>query len=245
MRLEDDSQLVWRLGSYEYPFYGENLRASMEKFLTYPNVIFDAGCGPETRFFSDLPQNAWAIGLDIDRENVEKAKKASTGNTSLIVGSLQNLPFVEEAFDLIVCCDVLEHIREPHKAIKELAMILRKGGILLITTTNVLNPAMFIDIRFPKISKKIIKRFGGPTFYERRYRFSPWTLANEIGKYGLMMNLHMFGNPPIGKPWLYHFQRLKLPKIYYLWIVFDKLTNVKILRKFKEIMLVIVKKPIM
>lgn len=215
----------------------------MKKFLTYPTVVLDAGCGPKTKFFLGLPQSAWAIGLDIDRENVEKAKKPSKGNTSLIVGSLQNLPFVKEALDLIVCCDVLEHVREPHKAIKELAMVLRKGGMLLIATTNVLNPVMFIDIRFPKISKKLVERFSGASFYERTYRFSPWTLAKEIEKYGLMMNLYMFGDPPIGKPWLYHFQRITLPKICYLWIVFDKLTNVRILKKFKETMLAIVKKP--
>jgi SAM-dependent methyltransferase len=215
----------------------------MKKFLLYSSVILDAGCGRRAQFFSDLPRNAWAIGLDIDRENVEKAKKTNSGIFSFIVGSLQNLPLVEEAVDLIVCCDVLEHVREPHKAIKELAMVLRRGGMLLITTTNVLNPVLFADIRFSKISETLIKRFGDSPPLRRTHRFSPWTLAREIGKHGLTMKLCMFGDPPIGKPWLYHSQRLKLPKIYYVWIVFDKMTNVKILRKFKEVMLAIVKKP--
>lgn len=219
------------------------LRAHMEKYLKNSNVVLDAGCGPKTRYFSDLPQNVYGIGLDINRENVEKAKKAGTGNTSWLVGSLQNFPFTEEVFDLIVCSDVLEHVKEPHKAIKELAMVLRKGGTLLITTTNVLNPEMFIDTRFPKISSMIIKRFGLGQFFERTYRFNPWTLTNEFGKYGLMVNLHMFGDPPIGEPWLFHFLGLKPPKIYYVWIVFDKLTNVKIFEKFKETMFAIVKKP--
>lgn len=238
-----DSHLIRHLGSYKYLLYEESLRANMKKFLLYSSVILDAGCGRRAQFFSDLPRNAWAIGLDIDRENVEKAKKANSGIFSFIVGSLQNLPLVEEAVDLIVCCDVLEHVREPHKAIKELAMVLRRGGMLLITTTNVLNPVLFADIRFSKISETLIKRFGDSPPLRRTHRFSPWTLAREIGKHGLTMKLCMFGDPPIGKPWLYHSQRLKLPKIYYVWIVFDKMTNVKILRKFKEVMLAIVKKP--
>ena len=241
--LKDDSQLIRRLGSYEYPLYEEGLRANMKRFLGYQTVVLDAGCGPRTKFFLGLPQSAWAIGLDIDRENVEEAKKTSEGNTSLIVGSLQNLPFIEEALDLIICCDVLEHVRDPHKAIGELTMSLRKGGIILITTTNVLNPAMLIDIRFSKLSKMLTKRFDSTIFHERRHRFSPWTLAKEIRKYGLMMNLNMFGDPPIGRPWLVNFQGISLPKIYYLWIVFDKLTNIKILKKFKEMMLAVIKKP--
>lgn len=215
----------------------------MQKYLKNSTLVLDAGCGPKTRFFSDLHQNGWGIGIDISRENVIEAEKAATGNTSLIVGSLQDLPFFGETFDLIVCCDVLEHVKEPRKAIKELAMVLQKGGVLLITTTNVLNPAMFIDTRFPKFSNKIIERFGGPAFYERTYRFTPSNLAKEIEQYGLIVNFHMFGYPPIGKPWLYRFQKLKLPKIYYLWIVFDKITSVGILKKFKETILVIGKKP--
>ncbi len=134
-------------------------------------------------------------------------------------------------------------MRDPHKAIGELVMALRKGGIILITTTNVLNPAMFIDIRFSKLSKMLTKRFDGTIFHERRHRFSPWTLAKEIRKYGLMMNLNMFGDPPIGRPWRINFQGISLPKIYYLWIVFDKLTNIEILKNFKEMMLAIIKKP--
>ena len=236
--------LVWHLGSYEYPFYLGKLQVLFQTHLIESRLVLDAGCGPERRYLSNFFPHTWGVGLDIDRENLVKAKKANTSNNVLfVVGDIQNLPFVENVFDLVVCCDVLEHVEKPDKAVEELAMILRKKGRLLISTSNLLNPAVLIDTLLPNaVSKKIIHRFGGPSYYERSYRFNPWNLAKKLRKCGLSANSLTLGYPPIGKPWLYQFSKLKPPKIFYLWIVFDKLTNIKLLKKFKEVILAIAKK---
>lgn len=241
---DGESCPVRHLGSYEYPFRGGKLQLLFETYLSESCIVLDAGCGPTGRYVSNLPPDAWGVGLDIHRENVAKSKKANTSkNVSFIVSDIQNLPFIDNTFDLIVCYDVLEHMEEPDNAVKELASVLKKRGRLLITTSNLFNPALLIDTLLPNIiSEKIIQRFGGPTYYERSYRFNPWNLVKKIRKCGLSVKLLMFGYPPIGKPWLYEVQRQKPTKIFYLWIVFDKLTNIKLLKKFKEIMLAIAKK---
>lgn len=244
MHLRDDSYLFFHLGSYEYPYYRGKLRVLFEKYLIESRLVLDVGCGPKGRYFSNLPEGTWGIGLDINRKNVVKAKKANTSNNvSFIMGSMENLPFIENLFDLIICCDALEHVREANKAVKELVFTLRKRGRLFISTTNLFNPAMLIDTLLPKIvSGKIIKRFGGPSFYEREYRFNKWNLVKKLRQYGLLVHLDMFGNPPMGATWLYQFSRFRLPSVYYLWIAFDKLTNTKVLRGFKEIMVASVEK---
>ncbi len=43
------------------------------------------------------------------------------------------LPFLSQSFDLIVCSEVIEHIEEDQKLLDEIARILKKNGILLLT----------------------------------------------------------------------------------------------------------------
>ena len=43
------------------------------------------------------------------------------------------LPFTDEAFDGIICSEVIEHIEEDDKALEEMVRILRQGGELILT----------------------------------------------------------------------------------------------------------------
>ena len=40
----------------------------------------------------------------------------------------------EEAFDLVVCCHVLEHTPAPHKAARNIEAVLRRGGLAYVST---------------------------------------------------------------------------------------------------------------
>jgi SAM-dependent methyltransferase len=49
------------------------------------------------------------------------------------------LPYAAAEFDYVVCLEGLEHIENPHQAIREFARILAPGGQLIVSTPNVLN----------------------------------------------------------------------------------------------------------
>jgi len=49
------------------------------------------------------------------------------------VCDITSIPVPDESFDVIVCSEVLEHVPEPIKAIKEFTRILKQGGRLLLT----------------------------------------------------------------------------------------------------------------
>jgi len=49
-------------------------------------------------------------------------------------GDINSLPIPNESFDYVLCTEVLEHVPEPIKAIKELVRICKKGGKIIITT---------------------------------------------------------------------------------------------------------------
>ena len=63
-------------------------------------------------------------GIDIDEQS--PAKK----------GSILDIPYKDNTFDVLICIDVLEHIKDHEKAISELYRVLREGGLLLIHVPN-------------------------------------------------------------------------------------------------------------
>jgi SAM-dependent methyltransferase len=106
---------------------------------------FQDGCcwleaGGGRRIFHDLE--------DGERELVQRATcvvacdcdvPSLAGHASvdhLVCGDLARLPFASNTFDFITCAMVVEHLKEPGTAIKELGRVLAPGGRLIIHTVN-------------------------------------------------------------------------------------------------------------
>ena len=51
----------------------------------------------------------------------------------------ERLPFNDEEFDAVTCLEGIEHVLRPEALFSELARVLKKGGLLIITTPNVQN----------------------------------------------------------------------------------------------------------
>jgi ubiquinone/menaquinone biosynthesis C-methylase UbiE len=77
------------------------------------------------------------------------------------IGGIENNPFENNNFDLVLCLEVLEHIENYQGAIKEIYRILKDGGRLLLTV-----PLMAVGYhndfyRFtPPVLKKILESEG-------------------------------------------------------------------------------------
>ena len=49
----------------------------------------------------------------------------------------EDFPFPDESFDCVVCSEVIEHLlHSPHHMLDEIRRVLKKGGVLLLTTPN-------------------------------------------------------------------------------------------------------------
>ena len=51
-----------------------------------------------------------------------------------VICDAHNLPFDSEKFDLILCIEVLEHLKNPQKAIDEMFRVLKQDGEIIIST---------------------------------------------------------------------------------------------------------------
>jgi len=72
-------------------------------------------------------------GIDVSRWGVRQAKTNSNGHF-LVCDAQTKLPFKDMTFDLIICCDVLEHLQFPEKVIRDMLEIC--DGTLVCTTPN-------------------------------------------------------------------------------------------------------------
>lgn len=109
------------------------------------SLILDAGCGSgrDMIVISKLFVGEY-VGIDISLQSLlaarERALRAKlTSRVSLVRGDLNYLPFRDQAFDQIICSEVLEHIPSWKRAIKELYRVLKFRGTFIISTPNSLS----------------------------------------------------------------------------------------------------------
>jgi glycosyltransferase involved in cell wall biosynthesis/ubiquinone/menaquinone biosynthesis C-methylase UbiE len=94
-----------------------------------PDRTLDAGCGLGF-LVSELKKfNVESCGVDISDFAVK-----SSEDPDVVLGDVENLPFKNEVFDLVVSSEVLEHLNNPKKAVAEFKRVLKDGGYIIITT---------------------------------------------------------------------------------------------------------------
>ena len=102
--------------------------------------VLDIGCGDGVMLetVADLAQalagvDAYSGAVDATRRRVPLADLR-------VVDLEQGLPFPDNAFNTVLFCDVIEHLRQPVFALEEIARTLRHGGRLMLTTPNANSP---------------------------------------------------------------------------------------------------------
>lgn len=119
--------------------------------------ILDAGCG-EGFTMNKLKENG--IGKKI--EGIEYSKEAIVFGKKLFPdliikqGSVYDLPYKDNFFDLVICTEVLEHLENPNKALKEMLRVSRKYLII-----SVPNEPFFMLSNF--LRGKNLSRLGNDT----------------------------------------------------------------------------------
>lgn len=103
--------------------------------------ILDAGCGDGINLvglgdvIAGHNLRASICGLDYNPLRLARARHVA-GRSQLQQGSLYDLPFVGDAFDVVLCNHVIEHVPDLPRALSELHRVLRPNGLLVIGVPN-------------------------------------------------------------------------------------------------------------
>ena len=108
--------------------------------------LLDLGCGAGRHAFEAYRRGARVVAFDYDGAELKDvramfgalaADEAATlppgAAASCTNGDATCLPFADASFDRVIAAEVLEHIPDDERAIRELARVLRPGGTIAVT----------------------------------------------------------------------------------------------------------------
>ena len=112
-------------------YYNWSLREPLARWLEEEGRaaaglrVLDVGCGekPYLPYFATASEY---VGVDVD-----------DGAQADLIGAAESLPVEDASFDLVLCIQVLEHVDDPARAVRELERAVRPGGRVLVATHGV------------------------------------------------------------------------------------------------------------
>jgi len=101
--------------------------------------VLEVGCGGGILLEEIARLGFNTTGIDPAEQSLNIAishAKENNLNIKYISASGENIPLQEKSFDVVLCCDVLEHVRDLPKVISEISRVLKDNGIFIYDTFN-------------------------------------------------------------------------------------------------------------
>lgn len=92
--------------------------------------ILDAGCG-SGRNMVEFARHGTVTGIELSHTSVCLAREREAGE--VVEGSVLDMAFDADAFDMAASLDVIEHLQDDLQALRELRRVVAPGGSLLVT----------------------------------------------------------------------------------------------------------------
>jgi ubiquinone/menaquinone biosynthesis C-methylase UbiE len=100
--------------------------------------LLDVGCGTGHHMASLAGKGFEVSGLDGSEEMLEQARANNPG-ADIRQADVEAIPFADASFDFILCIEVLRYLPDSSRCIREMARVLRPGGVCLATAAPLLN----------------------------------------------------------------------------------------------------------
>jgi 2-polyprenyl-3-methyl-5-hydroxy-6-metoxy-1,4-benzoquinol methylase len=134
-----------------------------------PERALDVGCSSGYLARRLVERGARVVGIEADEQAAAEARAICE---EVLVGDVETmeLPFPPSSFDLVLCGDVIEHLRDPQSFLERMRPLLRPGGRLVLTTPNVANWTMRLGLlggRWRYTERGILDRTHAHLFTKR------------------------------------------------------------------------------
>jgi len=184
---EDGALTLIRTGLNEARF-GYFRQVMLERLGISPQGLraLDIGCGGGYLAEEFARVGCRVSGIDPSPASIEAAR-AHTRATGLDidyrVGSGESLPFEDGTFDIVYCCDVLEHVRDLERVISETSRVLKPGGIYFFDTINRTWRSRLVEIKI--LQEWSLTRVQPPNLHDWDMFIKPEELREVLGRHAL------------------------------------------------------------
>jgi len=149
-------------------------------------VVVDIGCGGGILTDAMARKGAEVLGVDLSTRALRVAQlhalEAQTPHVQYREVSAEALAFeAPQAFDVVTCMEMLEHVPDPQATLRLARGLLKPGGLLVVKTPNV-------DGVYPRWSLKaapLVGFWGHPEPPGHLFQFSSRTLGSMVTQAGL------------------------------------------------------------
>jgi 2-polyprenyl-6-hydroxyphenyl methylase/3-demethylubiquinone-9 3-methyltransferase len=126
------------------------------------------------------------VGVDPSSVSIDTARDHAAERGLSIdyqVGSGEQLPAEDSVFDVVYCCDVLEHVSDLDRVLSETARVMKPGGLYLFDTVNRTRMSKLIAIKLMQDWPPT--RIFDATVHDWHMFIKPAELATILGRHGL------------------------------------------------------------
>lgn len=112
-------------------------------------TVLDIGCGGGLVCEPLARLGANVTGLDPAPENIEAARNHAAAQDLVIdyrTGRVEDLIPEQASFDTVLCLEVIEHVPDVRKFLGQCALLVRPGGLMVLSTINRTLKAYFLAI---------------------------------------------------------------------------------------------------
>jgi 2-polyprenyl-3-methyl-5-hydroxy-6-metoxy-1,4-benzoquinol methylase len=132
--------------------------AIAKDLITPEDLVLDIACG-EGYGCSLMAKKAKTVfGVDISEKTVEHAiRKYTTANCNFKIGSVTDIPFDNQLFDVVSSFETIEHIAEHEKMMQEVNRVMKPNGLFIVSSPDKMNYADIPNYKNPFHVKELYK----------------------------------------------------------------------------------------
>jgi 2-polyprenyl-6-hydroxyphenyl methylase / 3-demethylubiquinone-9 3-methyltransferase len=148
--------------------------------------VLDIGCGGGFLAEEFAALGCQVTGVDPSAASIGTARAHAAGRGLRIdyrVGTGEQLPAPDAAFDVACCCDVLEHVPDVDRVISETARVLKPGGLYLFDTINRTLASRLLAIKV--MQQWRLTRLTDVAIHDWDMFITPAELASILQRHGL------------------------------------------------------------
>jgi len=172
----------------------DRILASFARFLALNTDahVLDVGCGPGSLVRKLAREVAFACGSDADREMIAQAQRLAQAegltNVEFRVGTLPDLPYPPERFDVVTATNVIFLQRNPAATLCGMVNVCKPNGIVAMLNPS---PQMSVTTAVAHADKHGLTEFNRVSFInwgnvaEQNHRFSEAQITKMFEAVGL------------------------------------------------------------